>query len=288
MEEHVRVNGARLWTRREGSGPPLVMLHGGPGGSDDFDAIAAPLAAHLSVYRYEQRGSPRSEAKPPYDVATFVADLEALRRHWQIERWFLFGHSWGAGLGLAWALEHPDRVRGLVHSAGLGLPRDAAELEAWAAELRRRTLARLTPAQRERLDELTRLRETGRLDAEGLIEHRALRHSASYPDPEASMERARAAVRSLELNDVVNDAVGGDWSALIRDRRLESLLPGLRAPVLVLQGAEDIRPDFAARGLAARLPNASFRTLEGLGHEVRPHQTEAFARVVLDFALANA
>jgi pimeloyl-ACP methyl ester carboxylesterase len=76
-ERMVEVNGVRLWTARQGSGPPVVLLHGGPGLWDDFDDLAAMVDDLVEVYRYDQRGSGRSASTPPYDVATFIARLNA-------------------------------------------------------------------------------------------------------------------------------------------------------------------------------------------------------------------
>jgi len=70
----------------------------------------APVAEMVEdlalVHRYDQRGSGRSRSDGPFDVASFVADLEALRRHWRHDRWLVGGHSWGANLALFYALAH--------------------------------------------------------------------------------------------------------------------------------------------------------------------------------------
>ncbi len=122
-EALVPIRDATLWTRVHGSGPPLVLLHGGPGANDYLDPVAAMLDDLVTVHRYEQRGCGRSTAGDHNDVATNVADLEALREHWGHDRWIVMGHSWGAALGLAYALDHPDRVVGLGYLAGIGIDR---------------------------------------------------------------------------------------------------------------------------------------------------------------------
>ena len=147
-EEYVVANGSRFWTARGGSGPPVVLLHGGPGLYDYFDDLEAMLADSFDVHRYDQRGSGRSERVLPYEVATFVADLDALRAHWGHDRWTLVGHSWGAGLALAYAVEHLDRVTALVHMDGTGLIKD------WQEEYHSVSDERRTPAQRARRNEL--------------------------------------------------------------------------------------------------------------------------------------
>jgi proline iminopeptidase len=70
------------------------------------------------VIRFEQRGCDRSDLKPPYDVATYLTDLENVRQHYQIERWIIGGHSWGADLALAYALEDTSHIAGLICITG--------------------------------------------------------------------------------------------------------------------------------------------------------------------------
>lgn len=97
--------------------PAAIYIHGGPGGGFDaknrgyFDPDA------WQVVLFEQRGAGRS--RPFADLshnttADLVADMERLRSHCGIERWLLFGGSWGATLALAYAQAHPDRVSGLI------------------------------------------------------------------------------------------------------------------------------------------------------------------------------
>jgi proline iminopeptidase len=98
-------------------GQPVVFVHGGPGGGTDpkqrrfFDP---------SVYRivlFDQRGCGKSRPRSSLDENTtwhLVADMERLREHLAIERWVVFGGSWGSTLALAYAEAHPARVRALV------------------------------------------------------------------------------------------------------------------------------------------------------------------------------
>ncbi|MEM9301011.1 MAG: prolyl aminopeptidase [Pseudomonadota bacterium] len=98
-------------------GKPVVFLHGGPGGGGSphprrfFDP---------DVYRivvFDQRGCGRSRPHSLLENNTtwhLVADIEALRKHLRIDRWQVFGGSWGSTLALAYAQKHPDSVTELV------------------------------------------------------------------------------------------------------------------------------------------------------------------------------
>jgi proline iminopeptidase len=99
------------------SGMPVVFLHGGPG------AGASPVhrrffdPAHYRAVIYDQRGAGRSKPLGELRDNTtphLIADIERLRRHLKIERWMVFGGSWGSTLALAYAQAHPAAVRALV------------------------------------------------------------------------------------------------------------------------------------------------------------------------------
>lgn len=106
-------------------GVPALHLHGGPGGG------SGPVARRYfdpQAYRFvqfDQRGCGKSRPladEPSVDLSTnttghLVADIEALREFLGIDRWVVFGLSWGVTLGLVYAQAHPDRVRGMVLGA---------------------------------------------------------------------------------------------------------------------------------------------------------------------------
>src|SRR3989454_11155148 len=109
----VAVDGVRLYTRRVGSGPPVVALHGGPGAHHDYLLPQYDLLARgRTLLYYDQRGGGRSPVgrDTPVGWREHVADLEALRRHWSIDRLTLLGYSWGGLLAVLYWLEHPERV----------------------------------------------------------------------------------------------------------------------------------------------------------------------------------
>src|SRR5437879_11971579 len=117
-ETTVELNGVRLYTRRVGHGPPVVVLHGGPGAHHDY---LLPQYDHLAeggrtLLYYDQRGGGRSPV--PRDVPVgwreHVVDLEALRGHWELDRLTLIGYSRGALLAPRSSAEPPCR---LAHTA---------------------------------------------------------------------------------------------------------------------------------------------------------------------------
>lgn len=98
-------------------GQPVVFLHGGPGAGTHAHHRRYFDPRHYRVVLFDQRGAGRSE---PFgelrDNGTpqIVGDMEKLREHLGIERWMLFGGSWGSTLALAYAEAHPERCDALV------------------------------------------------------------------------------------------------------------------------------------------------------------------------------
>lgn len=98
-------------------GKPVVFLHGGPGGGliADYRRYFNP-----DVYRmilFDQRGAGRSTPHANLVENTtwhLVEDIETIRKHFGIDKWMVFGGSWGSTLSLSYAETHPDRATELV------------------------------------------------------------------------------------------------------------------------------------------------------------------------------
>jgi proline iminopeptidase len=148
-------------------GKPAVILHGGPGA-----ALPARMRRLFDPDRYlivqlDQRQCGRSTphaAEPVVDLSTnttahLIADMERLRHHLGIDRWLLWGGSWGTTLALAYAETHPERVTEMVLASIVGTSR--AEV-AWVT----RDMGRVFPQQWEQfLDALPPAERGGDLSA---------------------------------------------------------------------------------------------------------------------------
>jgi proline iminopeptidase len=137
-ERIIAVNGTRLWVAEQGAGEPIVLCSGGPGCCDYLGPVAAMLDDRARVYRFEPRGCGRSAADGPYDLPTWLADLDALRVALGHERWLVCGHSAGADFALAYALTFPERVRALISLSAGGIQDDRQWHAAYEAGRARR------------------------------------------------------------------------------------------------------------------------------------------------------
>jgi proline iminopeptidase len=117
---HLAVDGLHsLYVEECGNpdGRPVVVLHGGPGGSCSAHLRRFFDPQHWRIILFDQRGAGRSKPSACLtDNSTddLIADMERLRRHLGIERWMLFGGSWGATLALRYASQYPEKVSAMV------------------------------------------------------------------------------------------------------------------------------------------------------------------------------
>lgn len=98
-------------------GIPALVLHGGPGGGTSPDLRRFFDPKRYRIVMHDQRGCGRSTPHAELRENTIwdlIDDIERLRTKLGIESWVLFGGSWGATLALAYAIKHPERVKGLV------------------------------------------------------------------------------------------------------------------------------------------------------------------------------
>ncbi len=117
---YVLVNGANLWYEEEGHGEAVVFISGGPGFSHVyFKPHFAKLARDFRLIYYDAVGRGRSDYAPhasDYSIARDVADLEGLREALHIEKWHVYGHSYGGIVAQQYALAHQDRLYSLILS----------------------------------------------------------------------------------------------------------------------------------------------------------------------------
>jgi proline iminopeptidase len=270
----------RMYFEQSGNpkGVPVVFLHGGPGAGSSPVHRQFFDPAFYRIVVYDQRGAGRSTPLGCLDDNTtpaLIDDLERLRRHLGIERWLVFGGSWGSTLGIAYAEHHPERCLGLV-LRGIFLCRPS-EIDWFLYGLRQifpetwRAFAHFIP-EAERADLLT-----------------AYHMRLTHPDPAVHMPAARSwsvyegSCSTLLPNPALVADFASDRVALGLARieahyfRNDIFLPpdfllGNAArlkpiPGVIVQGRYDIVcPAISADDLHAAWPEADYIVVPDAGH----------------------
>lgn len=137
-EEYIAVGGIEEYTLHYTAAPELPVLlfvHGGPGSSEAYFAyVMEEIFSDLcTVVHYDQRGTGKTFMRNPGaapDLQNLMSDLhetvEVLKAHYQKDKLFILGHSWGTVLGALYALEHPENVAAYI---GVGQLVDVVENE---------------------------------------------------------------------------------------------------------------------------------------------------------------
>ena len=109
----------RIYVEESGNphGIPVVFLHGGPGKGCNERHRRYFNPAHYRIVIFDQRGAARSTpagCTSSNSTQDLIADMERIRTELQIEKWLVYGGSWGAALGLLYTQQYPERVTGLI------------------------------------------------------------------------------------------------------------------------------------------------------------------------------
>ena len=254
-------DGLRLWFQTVGSGPQVVVLPNGFHLLEDFSCLAPGRT--LVFYDVRNRGRSDTVTDPALlqrGVHNDVDDLDAVRRHFGLERLALIGHSYMGLMVILYALKYPAHVDRIVQIGAMGPRHDMSEV----AEL-----MKTDPVLRDvfaRLGALQRERDTH--------------------DPEEFCRKSWSILRVIYVTDPKDaDKVRWDRCALPNERNFmkywtDSILPSIEAlalaaealaavtcPVLTIHGTRDrSAPYTAGKDWASLLRNARLEPVEGAGH----------------------
>jgi proline iminopeptidase len=262
-------------------GAPVVFLHGGPGGGCLPHHRRYFDPSFWRIVLVDQRGAGRSTPVAELEGNTtqaLVADLDRLRAHLTIDRWLIFGGSWGSTLALAYAEAHPERCLGLV-LRGIFLA-ERAEIDWFMQGMRQifpeawRAFAGFLP-EAERGNLLVSYYR--RLVDPAPSVHLPAAHAwdryegacstllpGNDPAPKFDSDAAALAIARIEAHYFVHDA-------FLQQGELLAGLPRIRhLPCTIVQGRYDIVcPPVTAERLARAWPESEYVVVPDAGHSVR-------------------
>ncbi|WP_462379869.1 prolyl aminopeptidase [Pseudomonas sp. Marseille-QA0892] len=277
-------------------GLPVLFVHGGPGGGCDSMSRRFFDPALYRIVTFDQRGCGRSLPHASLEKNTtwdLVADMERIREHLGIDKWVLFGGSWGSTLSLAYAQRHPDRVHALIlRGIFLCRPQDfhwfyqdgASRLfpdywQDYLAPIPQEERGDLMRAFYKRLTGSDQIAQMHAAKAWSCWEGRTLTLRPSPEVVERFHERALAIAR-IECHYFVNDAFL-EPDQLIRDMPKIAHLPGI-----IVHGRYDVvTPMDNAWALHQAWPGSELQIIREAGHAAsEPCITDALVRATNEMA----
>ncbi len=273
----IDVKGGSLFFKTRGTGDPIVVLHGGPGFDHrQFLPFIWELAQGHQVILYDQRGTGLSKGEvdsTSINIAAFVADLEAIRRYFKIERLNLLGHSWGGILAMHYALDHPDKLRSLI------LCSTTASVDAFG-EMRSNYMERWSESDQLALGEIGgsdafKQGDPASWEQFWRIWFRSYFHDPSQADrmdlffPPNTIQNC-GPVANLILNSI------GEFD-------LHEDLASITCPTLVMHGMADPMPATYAERIHAAIPGSELVLAPEVGHWFFVDGTRIFADSILGF-----
>jgi len=122
-------DGTLIYYRTYGQGEPLLIINGGPGmNSNGFEQLAKELSKNYQTIIYDQRGTGKSTLLNPDSTSVtmklMIDDIESIRKHLKIDKWFVLGHSFGGMLASYLAVLHPETINKMILSSSGGIDLD--------------------------------------------------------------------------------------------------------------------------------------------------------------------
>lgn len=275
--EYILSQGDSIFLRSVGSGPPILIIHGGPGMDHSYLLPHMDeLADSYQLVYYDQRASGRSEINVDSTTVSmkgFLMDMESIREHFNFDRWHVMGHSWGGLLGMCYALEYEERLHSLVL---INSTAASTELQEQEQELL---------AGRES--------EEDRKAREAIIQSSAFRNgeTSAYEDLYRLIFSKefynQSYIDSLVLDFQPGFAVSGSklrfLSKDFSDVDLSERLQDMDVPTLILYGEHDVQSTTSGPSLAKQIPENAFIVLEKTGHFPFVESKEVFFQTVRAF-----
>jgi proline iminopeptidase len=277
----IAVPGGPVWYRVVGSGDglPLLVLHGGPGGTSCGFSLLDKLGDERPVIRYDQLGTGRSGR--PDDMSLWQADrfieaLHVIRRELGLQRFHLLGHSWGGSLAAAYVIEKgTDGIASLILSSPLlSTPRWVEDANYLRSQL---------PADVQEV--LTRHEKAGTTDSEEYREASAEFYAlhVSRGEPQEPMDECEDA----PWNPVIYNYMWGPTefhaTGNLRDFDLTARLHEIDVPVLFITGEFDEARPMTVASFQAMIPGAQMIVIKGVAHASLSRAPETYRRALEKF-----
>ena len=257
-EENIIVDDTIIHFKTYGSGVPVLIINGGPGmNSDGFQSLAKIIGQSNKAIIYDQRGTGQSKLKTidnsSITIDQMIDDIEHIRTHLKIEKWIVYGHSFGGMLGSYYASKFPSRIHGLILSSSGGINMDLFN------DLN--ISSKLTQTERDSL------RYWNSKITSGDTSYYARLQRGKFLAPAYLYDKSNVPIVAQRLtqgNSKINRLVFQSMRKI--DFDCSKALQDFNAPVLIIQGKQDLIPESIGNYAHSIFPNSEFIMVENCGH----------------------
>lgn len=270
------INSVNLYCKSIGSGPPLVIVHGGPGfGHQYLYSYFSQLSDQFKIIFYDQRASGKSNGhKNPVKVTmeNFVEDLEGIRGFYKIEKLHVLGQSYGGLVALSYAVKYPEKMGSLLllESSTVDPESDKVFEEALNN--------RLTERENNQLSSLMVKLDTTSSKAKIMKEYFDILFKAYFFN--------KKLLSQLDLSYLTDEMVQKIFISgqnLKTDPDLQESLKNINCPTLIIHGDYDPIPVDGMEKIHKAIKSSQFTVLKDCGHFAHIEKPDVYFQRIRDF-----
>jgi proline iminopeptidase len=277
-EVFVVTKDAKLFCRTFGKGAPILVIHGGPGLTQDYLLPhMAKLAQNNQVIFYDQRACGRSIGEPDtasINLKTYLEDIDAIRKHFGLKKMIVLGHSWGGFLGFQYAITYPESVEKLILlNSG---PISSDEYSLFAKEFFKRITS---------FPEIEKIQKSQSfIDGDPATCERyynlVFRTFCYNPEKANLLDlwmTRKASINFGKVNEIFNK------NLLQKPYNYHEQAKALNMPTLIVIGDTDVIPISTSRSIHESIKSSKFVILKDCGHFPYVEQSEILFPMLFDF-----
>lgn len=279
-EGFIEVKGGKIWYRIDGEGEktPVLLLHGGPGSSSFYLEPLKELSQDRPVIFLDQLGCGRSTRITDTTLMTIeqnVEQLEQVRKALKLDKFYLYGHSWGTMLGMDYYVKYPKGIQGLIFSSPL------FSTKIWTDDADT-LIATLPEATQKAIRESERLKDYAN---EAYKEAMKVYYKAYVRRSDKSKSQQDTAAKYFGEN-VYNFMWGpSEFTAtgnLLNYNRLKDL-PKIKVPTLLTAGEYDEARPSSVLYYTSLIPGAKFKVIPRAAHSTMMDNPKEYIGVLREF-----
>jgi proline iminopeptidase len=280
QQGYVSVKGGKVWYRVFGNGnkTPIMMLHGGPGGTSRSFYQFAAIGNERPVIIFDQLGGGRSDSTSDTSILkvdNFIEQVEAVRKALHLNSFYLHGHSWGTALALEYYLKYPKAVKGIIfNSPYFSTPVWKADADTLISTLPDSIQAAIATGEKNHDYESEAYKNAN----EVFTKHFGLRNTRLT----STLDTVPVTGSSFIYNYMWGPTEFTATGTLLHYDRVSSL-PSIQVPVLFITGEFDEARPATVKRFRGMVWGSKFVEIPGSGHATMHDNLPANTKAIIDF-----